>query len=211
MDCRTPGFPVHHQLPEVAQTHVHRVDDAKPSHPLSSPFSSCPQSFPASVSFPMSQFFPSGGQSIGASASASVLPTNIQDWFPVGLTSLISLQSRQSPHPAPLPHRNSSNSIHSWHSIRSFPKGGKFSCCYSVAQLCPTLCDPMDCSTPGFQVLPCPPKLAQTHVHWISDAIQPSHPRSSPSPPASNPSQHQSLFQWVNSSHEVAKVLELQL
>ena len=79
MGCSTPGFPVHHQLPEVAQTHVHRVDDAKPSHPLSSPFSSCPQSFPASVSFPMSQFFTAGGQSIGVSASASVFPVNIQD------------------------------------------------------------------------------------------------------------------------------------
>ena len=95
MDCSTPGFPVHHQLPELAQTHVHRVGDAiKPSHPLSSPFSSCPQSFPASGSFPMSQFFASGGQHIGVSASASVLPMNIQDWFPLGWTGLISLQSK---------------------------------------------------------------------------------------------------------------------
>ena len=62
--------------------------------------------------------------------------------------------------------------------------------------------------------LPCPllsARIAQTHVHWAGDAIQPSHPLSSPPPPAPNPSQHQSLFQWVNSSHEVAKVLELQL
>ena len=65
MGCSTPGFPVHHQLPELAQTHVHRVGDAiKPSHPLSSPFSSCPQSFPASRSFQMSQLFASGGQSL---------------------------------------------------------------------------------------------------------------------------------------------------
>ena len=68
-----------------------------------------------------------------------------------------------------------------------------------VAQLCPTLCDPMDCSTP------------QTHVHWVGDAIQPSHPLSSPSPPAFNLSQNQGLFKWVSSSHQVAKVLEFQL
>ena len=81
----------------------------------------------------------------------------------------------------------------------------------SVAQSCPTLCNPMNRSTPG---LPVPHQLlefTQTHVHRVSDAIQPSHPLSSPSPPALNPSQHQSLFQWVNTSHEVAKVLEFQL
>ena len=80
MDCSTPGIPVHHQLPEPAQTHVHRVSDAiQPSHPLSSAFSSRLQSFPASGSFPMNQFFPSGGQRIRVSASASILPMNIQD------------------------------------------------------------------------------------------------------------------------------------
>ena len=77
----------------------------------------------------------------------------------------------------------------------------------SVAQSCPTLCNPMNCSMPGLPV----PEFTQTHVHRVSDAIQPSHPLSSPSPPAPNPSQHQSLFQWVNSLHEVAKVLEFQL
>ena len=81
----------------------------------------------------------------------------------------------------------------------------------SVAQSCPTLCDPMNCSMPGLPVHHQLPEFTQTHVHWVSDAIQPSHPLSSPSPPARNPSQHQSLFQWVNSSHEVAKVLEFQL
>ena len=70
---------------------------------------------------------------------------------------------------------------------------------------------PMDCSTPGFHVHHQLLELVQTPVHWVSDTIQPSHPLSSPSPPAPNPSQHQRLFQWVNSSHEVAKVLELQL
>ena len=81
----------------------------------------------------------------------------------------------------------------------------------SVVQSCPTLCDPMNRSTPGLPVHHQLPEFTQTHVHLVSDAIQPSHPPSSPSPPAPNPSQHQSLFQWVNSSHEVAKVLEFQL
>ena len=70
---------------------------------------------------------------------------------------------------------------------------------------------PMDCSTPGFPVFHHLPELAQTHIHWVSDAIQSSHPRSSPSPPAFSLSHHQGLFQWISSSHKVAKVLELQL
>ena len=80
----------------------------------------------------------------------------------------------------------------------------------SVAQSCPTLCNPMDCSTPGFPIHHQLPELTQTHVHWAGDAIQQSHSLSSPSP-ALNLSQHQGLFQWVSSSHEVAKVLEFQL
>ena len=75
----------------------------------------------------------------------------------------------------------------------------------SVAQLCPTPCNPMDCSMPGLPVLLCRLEFGQTHVHWVSDTIQPSHPLSSPSPPALNLSQHQDLFQWVSSSHQVAK------
>ena len=80
-----------------------------------------------------------------------------------------------------------------------------------VAQFCPTLCSPVDCSTPGFPVHHQLPELAQTYVHRVDDAIQPSHPLSSPSPPAFNLSQHQGLFQWVSSLHQVAKVLEFQL
>ena len=80
----------------------------------------------------------------------------------------------------------------------------------SVTQLCLTLCDPMNHSTPGLPVHHQLPEFTQTHVHRVRDAIQPSHPLSSPSPPAPNPSQHQSLLQWVNSLHEVAKVLEFQ-
>ena len=86
----------------------------------------------------------------------------------------------------------------------------EFSCCCSVAQLCLTLCDPMDCSTPGFPVLHHLLEIAQTNVHWVGDAIHPSCSLSSPSPPAFNLSQHQGLFQWISSSHQVAKVLELQ-
>ena len=81
----------------------------------------------------------------------------------------------------------------------------------SVAQLCLTLCDPMNCSTPGLPVHHQLLEFTQTHVHLVGDAIQPSHPLSSPSPPALNPSQHKSLFQWVNSLHEGAQVLEFQL
>ena len=81
----------------------------------------------------------------------------------------------------------------------------------SVAQSCPTFCDPMNRSTPGLPVYNQLPEFTQSQVHRVRDAIQPSHPLSSPSPPAPNPAQHQNLFQWVNSSHEVAKVLEFQL
>ena len=111
MDCSTPGFPVLHHLPELAQIYVHWVDDINPIISFSViPFSSCLQSFPASGSFPMSQFFASGGQSIGASTSAPVLPMNIpeysgisfspswifiQGWFPIGWTGGISLLSKE--------------------------------------------------------------------------------------------------------------------
>ena len=80
----------------------------------------------------------------------------------------------------------------------------------SVTQWCLTLCDPMNHSTPGLPVYHELPGFTQTHGHWVSDAIQPSHPLSSPSPPALNPSQHQGLSKWVSSS-QVAKVLEFQL
>ena len=85
---------------------------------------------------------------------------------------------------------------------------GQFS---SVTQSCPTLCDPMECSTPGFPVHHQLLEIAQIHVYRVSDAIQPSDPLSSPSPPAFSLSQHHGLFQWVSSPHQVAKVLEFQL
>ena len=81
----------------------------------------------------------------------------------------------------------------------------------SVTQSCPTLCDPMNLSTPGLLVHHQLLEFTQIHVHWVSDAIQPSYPLSSPSPPTFNLSQHQGLFEWINSLHQVAKVLEFQL
>ena len=90
----------------------------------------------------------------------------------------------------------------------TWPSSIQFS---SVVQSCPTLCNPMDYSMPGFPVHHRLPECTQTHVHWVGDAIQPSHPLSSPSPPALNLSQLQGLFKWVSSSHQVAKVLEFQL
>ena len=84
-------------------------------------------------------------------------------------------------------------------------------CCFSVAQSCLALCNPMDCNTPGSPVLHHLLEFSQADVQWVSDAIQPFCPLSFPSPPAFNCSQHQDLFQWVDSSNQMAKVLELQL
>ena len=129
MDCSTTGFPVLHHLPELAQTHVHWVGDA--IQPSVIPFFSI-QPFPASGSFPMSQFFTSGGQSIGIYASSSVLPINIQDWFPLGLTGWISaVQGTQESYPTPqfksincsvlsLPYRPTLTSIHDYWKNHSF-------------------------------------------------------------------------------------------
>ena len=95
MNCSTPGLPVHHQLPELTQNSCPLSQWCHPAISSSvDPFSSCPQSLPASGSFPMSQLFAWGGQSTGVSASASVLPMNTQDWSPLGWTDWISLQSK---------------------------------------------------------------------------------------------------------------------
>ena len=93
IDCSMPGFPVQHQSPELAQTHVHRVSDAIQTSSVV-PFSSCFQSFPASRSFLISQPFSSSSQNVGASASALILPMNLQDWFPLRWTGLIFLLSK---------------------------------------------------------------------------------------------------------------------
>ena len=103
------------------------------------------------------------------------------------------------------------NVISSWVSRLDCVKADHLCCSCSVANLCSTLCDLIDCSVPGFPVLHQLLELAQTHVHWVSDASQPSHPLLSPSPPAFSLCQHQGLFQWIGSFHQVAKVLEFQL
>ena len=94
MDCSTAGFPVLHYLPEFVQTHLLIQWHYLTLSSFASPFSICLQSFPISGSFPVSQLFAPGVHSIGDSVSASVLPMNIQSWFPLGLTGLISLQSK---------------------------------------------------------------------------------------------------------------------
>ena len=153
------------------------------------PFSSCPQSLSASGSFPMSQFFPSGGQRIEASASTSVLPMNSQDWFPLGWTGWISLQSkglsRVFSNTTVLKHqffsaqltvkKEGKTSVVRDTKVKNKPQPGRFylycccCCCRSGAQSCPALCDSMDCSTPGLPVLHHLPEFAQTRVRSISD------------------------------------------
>ena len=145
----------------------------------------CPQSFPASESFSTSQLFTSGGQSIGASASSLVLLINIQD---IKMAKRIHKMTKKC-------------------MFNIIKDSVQFS---SISQSCPTLCNPMNCSTPGLPVHHQLPEFTQIHVHRVSDAIQPSHPLWSPSPPAPIPPSI-SLFQWVNTSHEAAKVLEFQL
>ena len=116
MDCSMPSFPVHHQLPELAQTHVHWWCHPAISSSVIS-FSSCLQSFQALGSFLMCQFFASGGQSVRVTASVSVLPMNIQDWFPLGLTGLIDWIDwslccpRDSQESSPMPQFKSINSL----------------------------------------------------------------------------------------------------
>ena len=166
------------------------------------PFSSCPQSFPASGSFQMSQLSVSSGQSIGVSGSTSVLPMNTEDWSPLGWTVWISLQSKGLARVF----SNTTVQKHQFFGAQAF----------FIVQLSHPYPNPnpigmFDTLQPhGLQHvrLPCPSlsQLVQTHVHWVDDAIQSPHPLLPPFPPALNLSQHQSLFQWVSSSHHVAKV-----
>ena len=147
------------------------------------------QSFPASEPFSVSQFFASGGRSIGVSASASVLPMNIKDWFPLGLTGLIALQSKGL-----LQHHSSKALILRRSAFFIAQLSHPYMTAATAAksrQSCPTLCDPTNRSTPGLPVHYQLLDFTQTRVHWVGDAIQPSHPLSSPSPPAFNLSQHQ--------------------
>ena len=211
MDCSMPGLPVHHQLPEFTQTHVHWVRDViQPSHPLSSPSSpilslSQHQGLLKSVnsSYQVAKVLKywSFSFSISPSSEYSGLVSFRIDWL-----DLLAVQGTPK---SLLQHHSWKASILRCSAFFMVKENSvQLS---SVAQLYPTLCDPMDCSTPGLPVHHQLPEFTQTHVHWFSDVIQPSHPLSSPYPPTFNPSQHQGLFQWVSSSHQVAQVLEFQL
>ena len=157
-------------------------------------FSSCPQYFPASGSFKMSQLFASGGQSIGVSVSTSVLPMNTQDWSPLEWTGWISLQSKGL---------SRFFSKHQFFDVQ-FSSVQLLSCVWLfVTPWIPARQASLSITNSHFGLL--------SHVHWVSDAIQPSHPLSSCSPPAFNLPQHQGLFKWVSFSHQVVKVLEFQL
>ena len=219
-------------------------------HPIISfsvaPFSSCPHSFLASGSFPMSQLFALDSESIGASTSASVLSMNIQDWFPLGLTGLISCCPRDSPESSPIPQFKSINSVLSFlyspilTSIHDYWKNIALTRWTFVDKVMSLLFNMLsrlvitfllrsqsvqfsrsvmsDSLRPHESQHARPPCPLPTFVHRVSDAIQPSHPLLSHSPPAFNLSQHQGLRKdfsfirkWVSSSHEVAKVLEFQL
>ena len=176
------------------------------------PFSSCPQSISTSESFPMSQLFTWDGQSTGVSTLPSFLPKNTQDRSPLEWTGWISLQSMglsrvfsnlgielRSPAlqadslPAELPWK-----------LSQFSSVQSLSCVRLFATPWITARQASLSITNSWSSL-------RLNVHRVSDTIQPSHPLSSPFPPAPNPSQHQSLFQWVSSSHEGAKVLEFRL
>ena len=174
MDCSTLGFPDLHCLPELAQTHDYCDSDAiQPSNPLSSPSLPAFNLFEASGSFLIGQLFSLGGQSIEASASASLLPMNIQDWFPIGLTSLITLQSKELSrvfsNTTVLKHQFFGTQPSLWSNShilcdywkRLGPSNQNVLVIHScwtpwkereVVQSCLTLCDPMDCSLPGSSI-----------------------------------------------------------
>ena len=187
MNHSRPGLPVHHQLPKFTQTHVHWVDDAiQPSHPLLSP------SPPALSVFP----------SIRILSNESALHNRWPKYWSFSLNI-----SPSNEHPGQIV-----NILAFWNqSVTTIQLCSCNKTACMRAQSCPTLCDTMNCSTPGLPVHHQLLESTQTHVHWVGDAIQPSHPLSSLSPSAFNLSQHQGLFQWVSSLHQVAKVLEFQL
>ena len=209
MNCSKPGFPVLCYLPEFAQVYVQWVSDViQTSYPLLPPLL-LPSIFSSirvfSNMLSLCIRLPKFG------ASPSVLPMNIHDWFPLGLTGLISLLSKGLSRIFSRPIVQNINSLvlgllfgPTFTSLHDYWKDHQFN---SVAESSLTLCDPMDHSMPGLPVHHHLPEFTQTHVRWVGDAIQPSHLLSSPSP-AFNLSQHQGLFTWVSSLHPVARVLE---
>ena len=151
------------------------------------------------------------------STSKSNQTSQISSSTRLEIKCMINVRHLNHPETTPPPHPQSMEKLPSMKSV-TVPKrlrmtglDYRYLQFSSVTQSYPTLCNPMNCSTPGLPVHHQLPEFTQTHIHWVGDAIQPSHPLSSPFPPAPNPSKHQGLFQWVNSSHEVAKVLEFQL
>ena len=201
MDYSMPGLPVYHQLLEFTQTHVHWVSDAIQSfHPLSSP---SPLAFNLSQHQGFFQWVSSSHQ-VAKFWSFSISPSSeYSGMISLGLTGLISLQFKDPQEYFTTPQFKSINSLAL--SFQTLTSIHQFS---SVAHLCPTLCNPMDYSMPGLPVYHQLLEFTQTHV---SDAIQPSHSLSSLSLPTFNHSQHQGLFQWVSSLHQVTKVLNFQL
>ena len=216
MDCSMPVFPVLHQLLELTQTQVHQVSDAiQPSHP---PWSPSPPTFNLSQHQGLFKWVSSLHQ------VAKVLEFQLQyqsyselisfrtDWLdllPVQGT-LKSLLQHHSSRASILQH-SAFFIVQLSHPYMTTGKTRALTQFSSVAQSCPTLCNPTNRSMPGLPVHHQLPESTQAHVHWVSDAMPPSHPLSSPSPPAFNLSQHWDLFKWVSSSHQVAKVLEFQL
>ena len=231
MDWSTPGSSLLYCFPEFAWIHVHWVsDDISPSHPL------LPPSFAFSIFQHQGTFqwvsslhqVPNyWGLSFSTSPSSeySGLVSFRIDWFDLlavqgPLKSLLQHHNLK----APILQCSAFFMVQLSHMYRTpgkitaatklkdtFSLENSYNKSSSVAQSCPTLCNPMNHSTPGLPVHHQLPEFTQTHVHWVGDAIQPSHPLSSSSPPAFNLSQHQGLLQWVSSLHQVAKVLEFQL
>ena len=211
----TPGFPVHHQLLEPTQTHVHRIRDASNHLILSCPLLLPPSSFPSIRVFSSESILPirwpkywSFSFSTGPSSEYSGLISFRIDWLDLRVRESIPRQVDKKSGGSP--RREGSGILKEEERTNFFSSTFlQFSSVQSLGRV--RLWDPMDCSTPGLPVHHQLPEFTQTRVHWVSDTIQPSHPLSSPSPPTFNLSQHQDLFKWVSSSHQVAKVLEFQL
>ena len=201
MNCSMPGLPVRQQLLESTQTRVHCVTNAiQPSHPLSSP------SPPALNLSQLTQCLILWCRIYHLSNST------VRDLFlPKNEFSLTEIYLHVLYFRICLKPNWHSLYINKWQFLTHISDSyhWQFSSFQSLSRF--WLCNPMDCSMPGFPVHHQLPELPQTHVHWVGDAIKPSHPLLSSFPHALNVSQKQGLFKWVSSSHQVAKVLEFQL
>ena len=233
MNCSTSGLPVHYQLPEFTQTHVHGVGDAiQPSHPLSSPSPPAPN--PSSFRVFSNESTLRIRWPKYRSFSFSIIPSKEHPGLISFRMDWLDLLAVQGTLKSLLQHHSSKASIlrcsiffivqlsHLYMTtgktialarqifvgkvmslplnmlsrlVRTFLPRSRSDQIRSVVQLCLTLCDPMNHSMPGLLVHHQLPEFTETHIHQVSDAIQPSHPLSFPSPPAPNPSQHQSPFQ----------------